>query len=280
MTKILDCTIRDGGYINNWDFSDKEFLWYLDSAVISGVDYFEIGYRSYKKGGKFVRCNEDEIGSLVKNISSIELVVMLNVSDFERALFSNSETDYIRTVRVACHHHEIENGMQICEYLIDKGYNVFLHLMNVKDLQKTDFENLKNWKRKNEILSLYFADSYGSFLNSDVVYFYEILKNCGYNNISFHAHNNIQMAFSNTLTAINIGAFSVDATLKGMGRGGGNLPIELIMGYLNKENIQKIYQNYFYLMKEDECKKFQNIIGGLMNIHPLKIDEYLCLKNK
>lgn len=272
MTKILDCTIRDGGYLNNWEFSDEEVGSLIGCAIKNGVEYFEIGYRSNKSGSKFLRCENSEISQFLQ--AGIKLLVMLNVSDFEDNLFE--ENSFIKTVRVACHSWELAKAIEICEKLLDKNYEIFLHLMNVKDLSEEDFLALNAWERKSEIISLYFADSYGSFFNEDVEFFYKKLKKCGFENVSFHAHNNLQMAFSNSLKAIEIGAYSIDATLAGKGRGGGNLPVEMILAYLNREKLKEIFENYSAVLDENSLKGFKNIIGGIENIHPKEIENFLA----
>ena len=271
MTNILDCTIRDGGYLNNWEFSDARVLALINCAKNNGVKYFEIGYRSNKNGSKFLRCTNEDIAKFQKQ--GIELLVMMNVSDFEENLIENNPA--ISTIRIACHSWELEKAIKICEKLLDKNYKIFLHLMNVKDLSEKDFKILENWERKSEIISLYFADSYGSFFNNDVEFFYNKLKNCGYERISFHAHNNLQMAFSNSLKAIELGAYSVDATLSGKGRGGGNLPIEMILAYLNRHKIIEIFKKYSEIMDENSINNFKNIIGGIENLHPKDIETFL-----
>ena len=271
MTNLLDCTIRDGGYLNNWEFSDADVLAMIGCAKKNGVKYFEIGYRSNKKGSKFLSCSNNDVAKFAQD--DIKLLVMLNVSDFEESLIE--ENPIVSTVRVACHSWELFKAIEICEKFLDKNYEVFLHLMNVKDFSEQDFLILEHWDRKTEIISLYFADSYGSFFNSDVEYFYKKLKNCGYEKISFHAHNNLQMAFSNSLKAIEIGAYSVDATLCGKGRGGGNLSVEMILAYLNKGNIKEIFEDYSVLMDEFALKNFKNVIGGIQNIHPKDIETFL-----
>lgn len=272
MTKILDCTIRDGGYLNNWDFSDAEVLELIDCAQKNSVEYFEIGYRSNKNGSKFLSCNNADVSKFAK--SGIQLLVMLNVCDFEENLLE--ENPLVSTVRVASHSWELERAIEICEKLLDKKYKVFLHLMNVKDLSENDFQTLEKWERKSEIISLYFADSYGSFFNNDVEYFYKKLESCGYKKISFHAHNNLQMAFSNSIKAIELGAYSVDATLSGKGRGAGNLPIEMILLYFNRDKVREIYDSYSILMDENSLQNFKNIVGGIENIHPKEIETFLA----
>lgn len=140
-----------------------------------------------------------------------------------------------------------------------------------------DYERLKNWKNKDILTSIYFADSFGAFMPVDVERIYKKLQDCGFENISFHAHNNLQLAFANTIKAIELGAYSVDATVFGMGRGGGNLPIELLLKYLGKD-----YSHYLELIRKyyiDLYNKYgwgysyDALVGGLANIHPSKVSQ-------
>ncbi len=259
-TKILDCTIRDGGHLCDWNFdknlADEAYL----SAEKSGVDYFEIGYRKHT-GGLYSHC-PDEI--LPKGKTKI--VLMADAKDFDKNLFKSGDF----AVRVACHSDEIEKGIEIIEQL--EGFETFLHLMNVDKIK--DFTPLKNWQNKNRITSIYFADSWGTFTPDDVEYYYKKLQDLGFENISFHGHNNLQLAFANTLKAIELGAFSVDATAFGIGRGAGNLPIELLIGHLKSADTKYYYdliEKYFEKSPLKWGYSLKTLTSGLNNIHPNKI---------
>lgn len=272
MTKILDCTIRDGGYLNNWNFTDEEFLAYANLSQKAGFDYFEIGYRSNVSGGRFRKCLGADVSALTAQICGLTPLVMLNCAEFSENLFSSADKDFVSTVRVACHNFELLKAFEIVDFLTARGYEAFLHIMNVKDLSENDFEILKNWNGKTKITSLYFADSYGSFFSGDVEYFYKKFLETGFKNISFHAHNNLQMAFSNSLKASELGAYSFDITTGGIGRGGGNLAGELCCAVFNKKNPAQIYEIYSKILEKDYLKK---IISGISNLHPSKVDEFL-----
>ncbi len=257
MTKILDCTIRDGGHINEWKFSDKCILASLDAAEKAGVDYFEAGY-------KLPEC----ISS-----SDIELVLMINASDIRPV------AEKVDCIRVACYPDEILTGYEACREYKSQGYKVFLHLMTADRLSENHYEMLTNFQDKDILTSLYFADSFGSFTPLTVEAIFKKLEKCGFKNISFHAHNNLQLAFANTIKAIELGAYSVDGSIYGMGRGAGNLPIELLVNYLGKNNapyLNVIEKFYLELKKEFSWGyDYKNLIGGLNNIHPREIDDFL-----
>ena len=253
MVKIFDCTLRDGGHINKWNFSDECILSTLNTAENSGIDYFEVGY---------------EMPDCI-NSAKIKIGIMLDAKNIHPI---SKKADF---VRIACYPHEINTAIEAVEDFAQQGFEVFLHLMTADKFQ--DYELLKNWKNKDFLTSIYFADSFGAFMPSDVENIYKKLQDCGFEKISFHAHNNLQLAFTNTIKAIELGAYSVDATAFGMGRGGGNLPIELLFKYLGKNNfeyLELIKKYYFDLQKQTFWGYSYNaLIGGLNNIHPSKVKQ-------
>lgn len=251
MTKILDCTLRDGSHVNNNEFSDECILSTVETAEISGIDYIEVGY-------KMPEC--------IKSSSS-KLVVMVDAKNIQPV---NKKSDF---VRVACYPDKIKTAINAVEDFKQQGFGVFLHLMSADKFD--DFELLKKWKNKDILESLYFADTFGAFMPKDVESIYKRLQNCGFERISFHAHNNLQLAFANTIKAIELGAYSVDASVFGMGRGAGNLPIELLLKYLNKDYSKylELIKKYYIEMhkKYDWGYNFETLIGGLENLHPSKV---------
>lgn len=276
MVKILDCTIRDGGYANNWNFSDECVLATYLTAQKSGVDYFEIGYRKKSAINKYEQITDEKLDFIAeyKNHKT-KLLVMVNELEYDISLFNNAENSPVDGVRVACHVNELEAGLRICEELKDKGYEVFLNVMNIPQIEEKHYELLNHWDNKNIITSVCFADSFGVLVPEKISEYFENFKAAGFKNISIHTHNNMQMAFANSLEAVKCGAYSVDATVYGMGRGGGNLPIELIIGYL-KENSPEYYFNLiekYYLPiygEHDWGYSVPSLISGLKNIHPNK----------
>lgn len=253
MTKILDCTLRDGGHINNWKFSDECILATLKTCENSGIDYFEAGYL---------------MPDCIKSAST-KLVIMVDAKNIGEV----SKT--ADCVRLACYPQQIRTAISAVEDFKEQGFEVFLHLMTADKFE--DYKLLKNWKNKDILTSIYFADSFGSFMPSDVEMIYRKLEDCGFENISFHAHNNLQLAFTNTIKAIELGAYSVDASVFGMGRGGGNLPVEVLLKYLGKnysqylELIKKYYVDLYNLYNWGYG--YDALIGGLKNIHPSKASQ-------
>ena len=245
MTKILDCTLRDGGHLNNWNFSDDCAKDTFETAKICNIDYFEIGYRG-NDGGKFARCNSDELRKIITDKGNVKLTVMINVRDFSKDLFF--ENDFVDVVRVACHPNEIKYGIEICKFLQSLGYETILHLMDVAHISKEQFNDLKNYDKKSII---YFADSYGALIPKDITDHFDVLRGKGFKKIGFHAHNNKQLALINTITAVYAGGYMIDVTAYGMGRAAGNTPAELFMSEFELdpepyiELIEKYYLDFY-----------------------------------
>lgn len=281
--KIVDCTIRDGGHLNDWNFSPECVRDSYYAAVNAGVDYFEIGYRfaNPKAGfGKFASCEDDYLFSLFDVSPKCKISIMIDagkstIKDFKSCY---PELTPISLVRVATYPEKLDIAFELCEGLKAKGYEVFLNLMAISRFQTEHFNKLRSWKNKKVLDAIYFADSFGAFIPSDVITYQKKLRKLGFSNISFHAHNNLQLGLANTIKAIENNFYAIDASIYGMGRGAGNLPIEILIGYLNKigyvqynslEYIKIIEKYYLEHQKLTPWGyKIEGLIGGLKNIHP------------
>lgn len=287
-TKILDCTIRDGGHINNWAFPDSCVRASYFAALKSGVDYFEIGYKTPVTGavpsrGPFGICEDSYLASVVTPNEKCRISVMVDAGKVDCDLFPKKGAGTtVDTIRVAAYPHELEKAFALIEDFHGKGYEVFLNLMASSELTAAHYSLLRDWKGKDIISCINFADSFGSFLPKDISAQFSELKAAGYDHIGYHAHNNLQMAFANTLQAIAEGAYCVDASAYGMGRGAGNLPIEVLLSYLAKQGeanynpvpyLDAIDRYFAPLAKEYEWGYgLSSLISGIMNIHPYYVN--------
>jgi 4-hydroxy 2-oxovalerate aldolase len=209
-----------------------------------GIDYIEVGY-------EFPNCITS---------SKIKTVVMVDAKNIRPV------SKLTNCVRVASYPNQIHTAIEAVENFKSQGFEVFLHLMTADKFE--DYQLLKNWKHKDILTSIYFADTFGAFMPKDVENIYKKLQDCGFEQISFHAHNNLQLAFANTIKAMELGAYCVDATVFGLGRGGGNLPLELLLRYLDKDNQEYIELIKKYYLDNPCVYSYKNMISGLKNLHP------------
>ncbi len=285
--KTLDCTIRDGGHLNGWNFDDSCVRASYYAAVKCGVDYFEVGYRFNKvkpEWGAFAKCDDGHLSALFDTKENCKLTVMIDAGKSDVADFKpcKPENTPVKAVRVATYPYEIEKALSDCKKLKDLGYEVFLNLMVISEFQDEHFKIIEQWPHKEILQSLNFADSFGSFVPDDIVFYINKLKGLGFKRIGFHSHNNLQLAFANSLKAIESGAYMVDASIYGMGRGSGNLPIEIWTAYLSKTGRTKYNPvayidvvNRFYLDLKKNTQwgyRLESLIGGIKNVHPYYID--------
>jgi 4-hydroxy 2-oxovalerate aldolase len=286
--RIIDCTIRDGGHLNKWQFEDRLVQASYFAASRSQVDYFEIGYRNdlnISNLGKYGYCRDKEIARLFKSLTNCRLLCMIDAGKYSGYKIANRGKSRIpfTGIRVAAYPHEAKQAINLIEQVYDKGYEVFLNLMASSEWTSENFETITRWPKKHILEAVYFADSFGSYVMSDIGAFINKLRNYGFKNIGFHSHNNVQMAFANTIYAIEKGIDYVDASIYGMGRGAGNLPIEILLSYLAKTR----YKEYnvapyldvierFYLALFDKYKwgySLEALMSGIKNIHPYYVKE-------
>jgi len=246
--KILDCTIRDGGYYTNWDFDENLIKEYAISMEELPIDYVEVGYRSIPlKGylGKFFYCPIYVLEELKRLMPSKKLVIILNEKDIrpehiEELLLPIKP--YVTLIRMAVDPNNFERAIELAKSVKALGFEVAFNLMY-----------MSNWKKDPSFLDLleglddtldyfYMVDSFGGILPEEVREIIKLVKSKTKVTLGFHGHDNLHMGLINTITALEEGCDIIDATITGMGRGAGNLKTELLLTYL--ESKQKIKFNY------------------------------------
>ncbi|MGN0031966.1 MAG: hypothetical protein ACI37Q_08435 [Candidatus Gastranaerophilaceae bacterium] len=226
MVKILDCTIRDGGHITNWNFEDEYVIDLIKTLNNSKITYCEIGYRNHyetAEKGKFYNCTPQILEKFYKVKGNLQIGIMTDIKRYSENDFAGAENDCLDFIRIACHPEDIKKTLATAEYLKSLGYHIFIQLMDVTNIDTEGYLALFEWQNKDILESLYFADTYGKITPNEVENYYNKFKILGFEKISFHGHNNMQMALNNTLKALNLGAYSIDVTQNGIGRNGGNL---------------------------------------------------------
>lgn len=232
--KFLDCTLRDGGYYNAWDFSVELINDYLLAMQAAGVDIVELGFRSLNNKGFKGACaytTDDFLRSL--NIpSSLTVGVMVNGSEFMGSTPITKVLDQlfpvpasespVNLVRIACHVHEFEKALNTVSWLQDKGYKVGFNLMQVANHPEEKVKQLAQLASSHPIDALYFADSMGSMTPDRTSEIISWFRSEWKGPMGIHTHDNLGLALSNSLRAIQEGVTWIDSTVTGMGRGPGN----------------------------------------------------------
>lgn len=239
MFKILDCTLRDGGYYTNWDFSPEVVDAYIQAMNNLPIDYLEVGYRNNPSSeylGKFGYTPVSVLRKLRETCNK-KLVVMLNEkstlpSDLDHLL--KPIHDLADMVRIAIDPKNFDRALILAEAVKSMGFEVGFNAMYMSKWK--EYENfLTKLGQINGIANLFcMVDSFGGISPQIVKETLQVVRESTTCPIGFHGHNNLEMGLINTLTAIECGVDYVDATILGMGRGAGNLKMELLLTYLNK----------------------------------------------
>lgn len=242
---LLDCTLRDGGYVNNWEFDTQTALAVRDALYESGIRYIELGI--LEQGGvvgkqtKFSTFEEVK-PLLVDRKADCHYCLMLTQEEYRRSCFSFPEAgeETADVIRLAFFKTEVDEAIQTGRMLKEKGYLVFLQAMATFMYSDKELAELLEKVNQLKPYSFYMVDSFSTLYNDDVAQIKQFVLQYLDNEILFglHAHNNLQMAFSNVIEFIHGESehrLIVDGSIFGMGRGAGNAPIELVMEYVNKK---------------------------------------------
>lgn len=259
MIKILDCTLRDGGYINDWNFKDSQIIRILNSLKTSNIDVVECGYLNDKKSklqDATLFKDTKSIDKFIKNIDDAQKVVMINHGDYDVQSLPHKEKTYIDGIRLAFHKEKLDDALKEAKDIIDLGYKLYFQPMVTKNY--TDLEFLSMVQKVNELMpySFYIVDSFGS-MTLDEFRKYLILADSNLHKeitLGYHSHNNMQLAFSNAVSMCSMNLkreIIIDASIYGIGRGAGNLNTELIADFLNK-SYEKDYDTLPLLEAIDE----------------------------
>jgi 4-hydroxy 2-oxovalerate aldolase len=300
--KLLDCTLRDGGYYNNWDFPPSLIGDYLKAMVSIQADYVEIGFRllsnnNFKGGCAF--STDSYIKSLnIPEILKNKIGVMVNGSDLLsrgnsknnihkvlRELFTSKQQSPVILVRIACHINEFEYCLPAAIWLKNQGYKVGFNLMQINNVNEEKIAKLLKLASTYPIDVLYFADSMGSLNTQQITTIVNIFKNNWSGAIGIHAHDSMGNAVKNSMQAVNDGVSWIDCTVTGMGRGPGNAQTEYLSieldSYRNlntsKTKLLKLIRNHFRPLKEKYGWGVNPYyyLAGKYNIHPTYIQKMI-----
>lgn len=298
MVKIIDCTLRDGGYYCDWDFESDTVRKYLAAISTAKVDIVEIGFRFFPKG-KFLGAHAYSTDEYLKTLplcESISLAVMVNAKELidyaegvEEAidsLFSPKKESPIDIVRVAVHVASLRECESIVKKLRALGYRVFLNLMQISSAESKELPNIgeviAGWKG---VEVLYFADSFGDMDPESVCDVVSELSKGWQRPLGVHTHDNKGMALSNCVESVKCGVEYLDSTILGMGRGAGNVKTENLLVELSQRGYGEYFPDALFPLVLQDFNTLQQTYGwgpniyyflsAVHGIHPTYIQEML-----
>ncbi|MDD5194424.1 MAG: aldolase catalytic domain-containing protein [Candidatus Omnitrophica bacterium] len=282
--KVFDCTIRDGGLINNHDFDDRFVREVYKALSLAGVDYMEMGYKNSKKlfspkeFGKWKFCDDEAISSIIDgNKSKTKISVMVDVDRVDIEDVKPKKASPVDMIRVATYVKDIDKAIYLVNNFAEKGYETTVNIMAIsRALDNELTEALCQLEEECKANTIYIVDSFGALYQETTEFlikkFKSILKT---KEIGIHAHNNQQLAFANTIEAIIHDANFVDGTVYGLGRAAGNCPLELLIGFLKNPKfdirpILDLISNEFIPLREKMEWGYiiPYAITGILDEHP------------
>jgi 4-hydroxy 2-oxovalerate aldolase len=287
--KLLDCTLRDGGYYNNWNFDIKKANKYLKSSYSANIDIIELGFKFLEKNqnyGPFAFVDTKLIKKIPKN-KKTKIAIMINADDFLKIkgnyktylnkLFKKKSD--LEIIRIAVRFKDYKMIMKYINHLKSLNYKICFNLMQINNISATKLKKcLRDLKLSKSVDVFYFADSFGNLTPLDVKKICKIIKKNWDKEIGIHSHDNCGLALRNCIEAFKSGVTWIDGTIQGMGRGAGNAKTENLLNYFKKYNynpkaINSISNSYFSDLREKynwgKSKYYR--LAAKYDIHPTYI---------
>ena len=281
--KVLDCTIRDGGLINNHYFTDEFVRAVYIAMSEAGIDYMEMGYRSSRKYappgdfGAWKYCDDDKIREVIDGVESdIKLSVMVDAHRVAEQEFTPVDQSPVDMIRIATYVKDVDKAIALIDKVNDLGYETTVNVMAISAENEFDLIEALDQLAKTPAGTIYIVDSYGYFFCEQIQHMVEVYKkHLPGKRIGIHCHNNQQLAYANTIEGIRFDCDLIDGSLYGIGRGAGNCPLELLVAFLKNPKLQiepilKVIQDYMIPMR-DEIEwgyMIPYVITGALNQHP------------
>ena len=295
--RVLDATIRDGGLVNNFEFTDEFINALYRANVKAGVDYMEFGYKASKelfdvdKFGKWKFCSEEDLRAIVgDNNSDMKISIMADVGrcDYKTDIIDKKDS-VIDMVRVATYVHQMPTAIEMIEDAKAKGYEVTCNIMAISNAKESDIDQALEMVGQSSADGIYIVDSYGSLypeqIRSISDKYMDVAEKYG-KYIGMHAHNNQLLAFANNIEATARGVSLLDATMMGMGRGAGNCAMELLLSFLKNPKynlfpVLKFIEEHMLPVKNSGAVWGYDIpylLTGRLNQHPSAAIDYIKSK--
>ncbi|SDS15938.1 4-hydroxy 2-oxovalerate aldolase [Paenibacillaceae bacterium GAS479] len=282
-SKIVDCTIRDGGLVNNWDFSIEFVQDLYRSLDEAGVEYMEIGYKNSPKllkgaesAGPWRFLNDDFLRKVIPNKGKTKLSALVDIGRVDENDVLPRADSMIDLIRVACYIQDVDKALELVTLFHERGYETTLNIMALSNVMENQLVEAFEAISESVVDVVYVVDSYGSLKPSDFGYLVDKFKQHLPNKkLGVHTHNNQQLAFANTLLAVDKGVEFLDASVYGMGRAAGNCNTELLVAHLpntkyNVRPVLEMIEKHMLPLREKEEWGYimEYMVTGLLDEHP------------
>lgn len=281
--KVIDCSVRDGGLMNQWQFDDSFVSKVYKACTEAGVDYMEIGYLSSESAfsrdevGPWKFCAEGDIKRIVGDREKkIKLSAMADIGRIDHDDIPFKSDSSLDMIRVACYAHQVDAAIDLAHHCMEKGYETTINLMAVSTVGLRELDEALDDLAKSRVPIVYLVDSFGAFYSEDIeLLARKYMDRMPGKTIGIHCHNNQQLAFANTISAIIAGINYLDASLYGIGRGAGNCPLELLIEFLKNPKfkvrplIEAIEEEILPWQEKIDWGYFiPYMVTGVLNQHP------------
>ena len=299
--KVLDCTVRDGGLINDHQFGDGFVRAVYDTCIAAGLDTMEIGYKNSERlfprerFGAWRHCREEDMRRVVGDHDAegtgLTLAAMADAgkSDWKTAIAPAADS-VLGMIRVAFYAHQVSEAVDMIHHASEQGYETMANLMAVSNITEEEIGVVLEAIAPTPVGTMVIVDSFGHLYREQIDRLYhkyaEAMQGTG-KEIGIHAHNNMQLAFANTIEAIVLGSNRADATMAGLGRGAGNCPMELLLGFLRNPKFK--LRPVIGLLQDHMPKIRETVewgplipynITGQLNLHPRAAMEFRAGENR
>lgn len=282
--KVLDCTIRDGGLMNDHQFSPELVRNVYKAASISGIDYVELGYKADEsqfdrsKFGAMKFCREDDLAKAIDGVDNgAKLSVMVDIGRVDPEAIVPKSESVVTMMRVASYVKDIDKAIDLVNQIHAKGYETTINVMAISHARERELdEALIQLEKESAADVVYLVDSFGALYSEQIAYMAKkYITLMPSKEIGIHAHNNQQLAFANTIEAIINNINYLDATIFGIGRAAGNCPMELLLGFLKNPKfdlspvLELIGSDFLKMHKEIEWGyTIPYAVTGILDLHP------------
>ena len=300
--KLLDCTLRDGGYVNDWNFGHDNLVSVFERLVDVGVDIIEVGFLDERVPFDIDRSIMPDTDSVAKIYGDLDrkqamVVGMIDFGTCSQEHITPCKDSYLDGIRVIFKKHLREPAMEFCRELKDKGYKVFAQMVSVTSYDDEEMLDLIRLANDVKPYAVSMVDTYGLMHQNNLMHYFNLLNDnldpeIG---LGYHAHNNFQMGYANCIAMLSNDIdrmMIVDGTIYGMGKSAGNAPLELIAMHMNNvlgkkyqisqileaidSNIANFYQGatwgynvFYYLAASNDCHP--SYVSYLMNKKTLSV---------